>query len=72
MDTAVLEGKKDLNVRNINIEGIMGPRDVKIAVHRINVKLLITDTQAFDDAVAAFDYALEPRPETVKIQIRVG
>ena len=38
---------------------------------RIDVKPLITDTYAFAEAVAAFDYALRPRPETVKIQIRM-
>ena len=38
---------------------------------RIDVKPLITDTFAFDDSVAAFDYASRPQPHSVKVQIRL-
>ena len=43
-----------------------------MAAGKIDVKPLITDKYDFDDAVAAFDYALKPKPETVKIQINMG
>jgi len=36
---------------------------------RIDVKPLITDTFAFEDSIAAFEYAARPRPESVKVQI---
>ncbi len=36
---------------------------------RIDVKPLITDTYPFAEAVEAFDYACDPRPESVKVQI---
>ncbi len=39
---------------------------------KIDVKPLITDTYAMDDAVAAFDYALSPGSHTVKVQIRLA
>jgi D-xylulose reductase len=38
---------------------------------QINVKPLITDRYDFADSVAAFDYAVQPRPESVKIQINL-
>ncbi len=39
---------------------------------KINVKLLITDTFAFTDSIAAFDYASHLPPTSVKAQIEVG
>lgn len=38
---------------------------------QIDVKPLITDRYKFSDSVAAFDYAVQPRPESVKIQIEL-
>jgi D-xylulose reductase len=38
---------------------------------QIDVKPLITDRYDFADSVAAFDYAVKPRPESVKIQIEL-
>ncbi len=38
---------------------------------RINVRPLITDRYGFADSVAAFDYACQPRPESVKVQIEL-
>ncbi len=38
---------------------------------QIDVKPLITDRYGFADSVAAFDYAVDPRPESVKIQIEL-
>jgi len=38
---------------------------------QIDVKPLITDRYNFADSVAAFDYAVNPRPESVKIQIEL-
>ncbi|PJF27841.1 MAG: NAD(P)-dependent alcohol dehydrogenase [Phototrophicales bacterium] len=39
---------------------------------KIDVKPLITDTFAFSDSVAAFDYALHMPPTSVKVQITVA
>ncbi len=39
---------------------------------KINVKPLITDRFRFADAVQAFKYAAQPRPQTVKIVIEMG
>jgi D-xylulose reductase len=39
---------------------------------KIDVKPLITDTFAFSDSIAAFDYALHMPPTTVKVQITVA
>ncbi len=39
---------------------------------KINVKPLITDRFQFADAVQAFKYAAQPRPQTVKIVIEMG
>jgi D-xylulose reductase len=36
---------------------------------RIDVRPLITDRYAFADSIAAFDYAVRPRPTSVKVQI---
>jgi D-xylulose reductase len=38
---------------------------------RIDVKPLVTDRYEFQDSVAAFDYAVKPRPESVKVQIEL-
>ena len=46
------------------------PRAVALmAAGKIDVKPFITDTYEFAQGVEAFDYALDPRPESVKIQI---
>ncbi len=39
---------------------------------RIDVRPLITDHYAFADSVAAFDYAANPKPASVKVQIELG
>lgn len=39
---------------------------------KINVNPLITDRYAFADSVAAFDYAVQPRPDSVKVQIELA
>ena len=39
---------------------------------KIDVKPLITDTFAFSDSVAAFDYATHMPATSVKAQIEVG
>jgi D-xylulose reductase len=38
----------------------------------VGLKPLISATFAFDDSIAAFERALEQRPEDVKLQIQVG
>ncbi|HTX66113.1 MAG TPA: NAD(P)-dependent alcohol dehydrogenase [Opitutaceae bacterium] len=39
---------------------------------RIDVRPLITDHYAFADSVAAFDYAANPKPASVKVQIELA
>ncbi|WP_221032159.1 NAD(P)-dependent alcohol dehydrogenase [Actomonas aquatica] len=38
---------------------------------QLNVKPLITETYAFADSIAAFDYAKAPKPTSVKVQIEL-
>ena len=38
---------------------------------RIDVRPLITDRYAFADSIPAFDYAVQPRPTSVKVQIEL-
>lgn len=38
---------------------------------KINIKTLITDRYKFDDAIKAFDYAVNPQPRSVKIVIEM-
>jgi D-xylulose reductase len=39
---------------------------------RVDLKPLISETFAFEDAIKAFDRAVEARPDDVKLQIRVA
>ncbi len=39
---------------------------------RIDLKPLITDTYAFKDGIAAFEYAAKPKPTSVKVQIKLA
>ena len=39
---------------------------------KLDVRLLITDTYAFADSIAAFDYAVHMKPTSVKVQITVA
>jgi D-xylulose reductase len=39
---------------------------------KIDVRPLITDRYGFADSIAAFDYASNPRPTSVKVQIELG
>lgn len=43
-----------------------------IASGKVDLNPLISDTFAFQDSVAAFDRAVEQRPNDVKLQIRMG
>lgn len=43
-----------------------------IASGKVDLKPLISETFAFEDAVRAFDRAVEARPDDVKLQIRVA
>lgn len=45
---------------------------VLIGSGKVDLKPLISETFAFEDAVAAFDRAVEARPTDVKLQIRVA
>lgn len=43
-----------------------------ISSGKVNLKLLVSKTFAFQDSINAFDRAVEARPKDVKIQIKVG
>ncbi|MBI5769237.1 MAG: NAD(P)-dependent alcohol dehydrogenase [Verrucomicrobia bacterium] len=48
------------------------PRALELMGSRkIDVRPLITDRYAFADSIAAFDYAVRPRPTSVKVQIEL-
>ena len=38
---------------------------------KIDLKPLITETFSFEESIKAFDYAVDPKPTSVKIQIRI-
>lgn len=38
---------------------------------KLDVKPLITDTYPFDKSIEAYDYAADPKPESVKVQVEV-
>lgn len=38
---------------------------------KIAVKPFITDSYSIDDGIAAFDYAVNPKPTSVKVQIKL-
>lgn len=49
------------------------PRALELMGSRkIDVRPLITDRYAFADAIAAFDYAVHPKPTSVKVQIELA
>ena len=49
------------------------PRAINLmASGKIDVKPLITDTYKFEDGVAAFEYAANPKPTSVKVMIELG
>ena len=65
------------SVREIRIENIFRyahqyDRAIAlIASGKVDLKPLISETFAFDDAIKAFDRAVEARPDDVKLQIRM-
>lgn len=51
----------------------MFPRALELMGSRkIDVRPLITDRYAFADSIAAFDYAVQPKPTSVKVQIELA
>ena len=38
----------------------------------IDLKPLITETYGFDESIDAYEYAVDPAPSSVKIQIQVA
>jgi len=38
---------------------------------KIDVKPMITETYAFEKGIEAFDYACDPKPTSVKVQIEL-
>lgn len=49
------------------------PRALELMGSRkIDVRPLITDRYAFADSIAAFDYAVQPKPTSVKVQIELA
>ena len=69
----VIAQTKELRVEHVFRYAHVYPRIVALlGSNQINVDALITDTYAFEDSVAAFDYAVRPKPTSVKIQIELG
>lgn len=68
----VIAQTKELRIEHVFRYAHVYPRIVALlGSNQISVDALITDTYSFDDAVAAFDYAVKPRPSSVKIQIEL-
>lgn len=68
----VVAQTKELRLENVFRYAHVYPRIVALlGSGQISVDALITDTYAFNDAVAAFDYAVKPKPSSVKIQIEM-
>ena len=69
----VIAQTKELRVEHVFRYAHVYPRIVALlGSNQINVDALITDTYAFEDSIAAFDYAVRPKPTSVKIQIELG
>lgn len=64
---------KELRIEHVFRYAHVYPRIVALlGSKQINVDTLITDTYAFEDSVEAFNYAVRPKPSSVKIQIELG
>lgn len=69
----VVAQTKELRIEHVFRYAHVYPRIVALlGSNQINVETLITDTYAFEDSVEAFDYAVRPKPSSVKIQIELG
>lgn len=69
----VIAQTKELRIEHVFRYAHVYPRIVALlASNQINVDALITDTYAFEDSIEAFDYAVRPKPSSVKIQIELG
>ncbi|MDV3250099.1 NAD(P)-dependent alcohol dehydrogenase [Devosia sp. BK] len=63
---------KELRIENVFRYAHQYDRAIAlIASGKVDLKPLISETFAFDDSKAAFDRAVEARPDDVKLQIRV-
>ena len=69
----VIGQTKELRIEHVFRYAHVYPRIVSLlGSKQINVDALITDTYAFEESIEAFDYAVRPKPSTVKIQIELG
>ena len=69
----VIAQTKELRIEHVFRYAHVYPRIVALlGSNQINVDALITDTYAFEDSVEAFNYAVRPKPSSVKIQIELG
>lgn len=68
----VIAQTKELRIEHVFRYAHVYPRIVALlGSNQINVDALITDTYAFEDSIEAFDYAVRPKPSSVKIQIEL-
>jgi D-xylulose reductase len=64
---------KEARIETIFRYANMYPRALNLlGSGRIDLKPLITDTYPFEDGMEAFEYAADPKPTSVKVQIRMG
>ncbi|WLR95341.1 NAD(P)-dependent alcohol dehydrogenase [Shinella zoogloeoides] len=69
----VIAQTKELRIEHVFRYAHVYPRIVALlGSNQIHVDALITDTYAFEDSIEAFDYAVRPKPSSVKIQIELG
>jgi D-xylulose reductase len=64
---------KEARIENVFRYAHVFPRALALmSAGKIDVKPLITDEFAFDDSVAAFDFASKMPPTSVKVQIELA
>lgn len=63
---------KEARIESIFRYAHVYPRALELmGSRRIDARRLVTDTYDFADSIEAFNYACSPRPESMKIQIRI-
>ena len=63
---------KEITIRTIFRYAHVYPRALNLmAAGKIDLKPLITETYPFDKSVQAYDYAVSPRPTSVKVQVEL-
>jgi D-xylulose reductase len=64
---------KEITVKTIFRYAHVYPRALQLmGAGKINLKPLCTETYSFEKSIEAYEYAVDPKPTSVKIQIEIG